>query len=48
MGFGFAGVGGYGIPMRTEGLQDGGQACTFVHGEINGEWNKAGTAHLRG
>jgi hypothetical protein len=39
---GFAGVDLSGIPQRTEGIQDGGQAFAFVRGEINGERDEGG------
>ena len=47
MRLGFAGVDVGGVPVRAQGIQDGGQARAFVRGEINSERNEAGTAHLR-
>src|SRR6476661_8669037 len=42
MGFGFPGVDLSGVPVRAEGIQDGGEACAFVNGEIDGERDEVG------
>jgi hypothetical protein len=44
MGFGFIGEDLVGVPVRAEGIQDRGQASTFMRSEINIERDKASHA----
>jgi hypothetical protein len=42
MSFGFTGVDLSGVPVRAEGIKDGGEAGAFMRGEINVEGDETG------
>jgi hypothetical protein len=46
VGFFFVGIDLDGVPVRAQGVQDGGQACAFMRGEINVNGTRLVIAHL--